>query len=377
MADNQTLSRLLGTLYAAPTTPELWTSFLRSTCDEIGASNAALIAHDTTTSEHRVFGSLGDSIAQSASLYAERYWEFDEWTQRGTSLLGKRKVLIGSEVWPKREFLQSVFYNEFLKQFDLCSVASVGMGSIPGRFDVLSIYRGHGDQEFSPEDAAFLGILLPHLQTALETQRRLAALESRIDDIESAFHLLKSAVVLLDSTSRVVLANEGARSILGQEQGISLKNSRLITQSQHEATTLRDLIAKAAATTRFKGLGGGGAMPVRRVGKKPLQLLVSPLRSERAALPGGAVVAVFLNDPELNLTIPAEVLRTLFGLTRAEARLAISLFEGHTLSEAAELNHVSRETVKSQIASVFLKTGAGRQSELVRLLARLPLINQG
>jgi DNA-binding CsgD family transcriptional regulator len=113
-------------------------------------------------------------------------------------------------------------------------------------------------------------------------------------------------------------------------------------------------------------------MPVRRAGKKPLHLLVSPLRSESAALPGRAVVAVFLSDPERNLAIPVEVLRTLFQLTPAEARLALSLFEGHSLSEEAELNRVSKETVKSQIASVFHKTGARGQSGLMRIIGRLP-----
>lgn len=373
MTDDQTLTRLLGTLYAAPTTPDLWADFLCDTCDEMGARNAALIAHDTATNEHRVFASLGDSITQSANLYVERYWEFDEWTRRGIPRLGAGRVLIGIEVWPQREFQQSVFYNEFLKQFDICSVASVGMGCIPRRFEALSIYRDHRDPEFSPQNLAFLKMLLPHLKTALATQRKMAALESRVADIESAFHLLESAVVLLDSTGRVVLANEEARSILGKEQNLCLTNSRLVAKNQHEGATLRDLIAKAAATARFKSLSGGGAMLVLRVGKKPLQLLVSPLRSEGAALPGRAVVAVFLGAPERNPAVPAEVLRTLFGLTPAEARLAISLFEGRSLSEAAESNRVSRETVKSQLASVFLKTGTRRQSELVRLLACLRL----
>jgi DNA-binding CsgD family transcriptional regulator len=116
-------------------------------------------------------------------------------------------------------------------------------------------------------------------------------------------------------------------------------------------------------------------MPFPRPGKRPLQLLVSPLCLEGVANAGKAVVAVFLADPEQFQAVPTDALRTLFGFSPAEARLAICVFEGHSLSEAAELNCVSRETVKTQMASVFQKTGARRQSELVRLLARLPLKN--
>ena len=114
MTVNQTVTRLLGTLYAAPTAPELWGKFLGGVCNLVGATNSALIAHDTEANEHRVFGFFGDAIQQSAELYAMRYWEFDEWTRRALPRLRNGKVLLGAEVWPERELLRSVFYNEFL-----------------------------------------------------------------------------------------------------------------------------------------------------------------------------------------------------------------------------------------------------------------------
>jgi DNA-binding CsgD family transcriptional regulator/histidinol phosphatase-like PHP family hydrolase len=374
MADDQAVSRMLGTLYAAPTAPELWRDFLHGLCDSVGATNAALIAHDTETNEHRVFGWFGDSIEQSADLYAERYWEFDEWTRRGIPRLATHKVLIGSEVWPEPEFLRSVFYNEFLKQFDLdiCSVASIGMGSIPGKFDGLSIFRGHSDQEFTAENTAVLSMLQTHLEIALATRRRLSALQSKVADLENAFNSIDSAVVLLDAAGRVLLLNAAAYSILNRGDGLYLSKSKTITTRRScESAKLIELIFKAIATAKGKGHFGGGVMPFPRPGKRPLQLLVSPLCSESA---GRAVVAVFLADPEQNQAVPTDVLRTLFGLTPAEARLALSVLEGNSLSEAAELNRVSRETVKSQMSAVFAKTGTRRQGELVRLLSRVPVL---
>ena len=371
MADDQTLSRLLGTLYAAPTTPELWVDFLREVCAQMGASNGALIAHDTRTDEHHIFGSLGESIRESSGLYVERYWEFDEWTKRGLLRVGTGQVMIGSDVWPQREFLGSTFYNEFLKQFDIRSVASVATGSVPGEFEALSIYRGPENDGFDIEDIALLEVLLPHLKIAMATRRRIAGLESRIAGCEAAFELIKYAMVLLDKEARVVLINSEARSILEQDRSFSWKDSRLVPKRQEEAAKLRGLIAMATATATSRATPGG-AMSIFRAGMKPLQIIVSPLRSEGASVLPRAVVAVFLNDPERSRAIPTELLRTLFGLTPAEARLALCLLDGKSLSDSAELNCVSRETVKSQISSIFLKTGARRQSELVSLLAHLP-----
>lgn len=376
MTEDQTVSRLLGTLYAAPTAPELWGEFLLRLCESIGATNAALIVHDTGTNEHRVFGSFGDGIEQSAEMYAERYWEFDEWTRRGIPRLSAMKVLIGAEIWPAPEFYRSVFYNEFLKHFAICSVASIAMGRIPTKFESLSLYHSHPDQEFTADDIALLSMLRPHLEVALATRRRLVGMESKLNDLENAFTTLEAAIVLLDAAGRVVFVNAAAHSILDQGDGLFIgKGNRLTTRRALELAKLMELISKAISTATGTDALGGGVMPFPRLGKRPLHLLVSPLRSVSAMSTRSAVVAIFLVDPEQNETVPADVLRTLFGFSSAEARLALSVLGGNSLSETAELNRVSRETVKSQMSAVFAKTGTRRQGELVRLLSRVPVPN--
>jgi DNA-binding CsgD family transcriptional regulator len=61
-------------------------------------------------------------------------------------------------------------------------------------------------------------------------------------------------------------------------------------------------------------------------------------------------------------------LRMEFGLTKAEARLALRLAEGASLASAAEAFNVKMTTVRSQLQQVFAKTGASRQTELVAML---------
>jgi DNA-binding CsgD family transcriptional regulator len=61
-------------------------------------------------------------------------------------------------------------------------------------------------------------------------------------------------------------------------------------------------------------------------------------------------------------------LRAEFGLTKAEARLALRLAEGASLARAAEAFDVKLTTIRSQLQQVFAKTGTSRQAELVALL---------
>lgn len=67
-------------------------------------------------------------------------------------------------------------------------------------------------------------------------------------------------------------------------------------------------------------------------------------------------------------------LRNLFGFTAAETRLALELAQGSTLNEIARSHQLSRTTIRSQLASLFIKTQTSRQSELIALLGRVTLL---
>jgi DNA-binding CsgD family transcriptional regulator len=67
-------------------------------------------------------------------------------------------------------------------------------------------------------------------------------------------------------------------------------------------------------------------------------------------------------------------LKLLFGLTVAEARLASYLAQGKTPNEIARTLHLSRTTIRSQLAAVFSKTNTKRQSALVALLGRIAVL---
>jgi DNA-binding CsgD family transcriptional regulator len=62
---------------------------------------------------------------------------------------------------------------------------------------------------------------------------------------------------------------------------------------------------------------------------------------------------------------PIDRLRCHFGLTLAEARLALHLVTGETLRTAAAKLSISYETARSHLKNIFHKTGTGRQAELV------------
>jgi DNA-binding CsgD family transcriptional regulator len=66
--------------------------------------------------------------------------------------------------------------------------------------------------------------------------------------------------------------------------------------------------------------------------------------------------------------LPTEALTRMFGLTPTEARLLGALATGSTVEQYAQQRGVSIGTARVQLKQVQAKTGASRQSDLVRLV---------
>jgi DNA-binding CsgD family transcriptional regulator len=72
---------------------------------------------------------------------------------------------------------------------------------------------------------------------------------------------------------------------------------------------------------------------------------------------GSPVHAIaFVIDPSQHVRPATDVLRTLFGLTPAECRVALLLSEGYAPPAIVDLIGISANTLKTQLASIYGKT---------------------
>lgn len=84
--------------------------------------------------------------------------------------------------------------------------------------------------------------------------------------------------------------------------------------------------------------------------------------------------AIVLLDLDARPEPSPRTLQRLFGLTTAEIHVAIELARGGNLLDIARSQRLSRTTIRSHLASLFVKTQTRRQVELVSLLGRIALI---
>ena len=219
--------------------------------------------------------------------------------------------------------------------------------------------------------------MLPHLQRATQTRATLAALNSLGWSLLDAFELLPSGVLLLDSRGTILFSNKEARRILRQCDGIECRKGQLVGSCRLPTLSLDTGAQATNPVARANRSDWGGIILVPRPsGRAPYLVVVAPLRSESAVEAGDdpalpAIAVVFVHDAAEERTDEHELLRSEFGLTGAEAQVAMHIASGLRVQDIADLRSVKPNTIRSQLKSIFHKTHTHRQSQLGALIASL------
>jgi DNA-binding CsgD family transcriptional regulator len=206
-----------------------------------------------------------------------------------------------------------------------------------------------------------------HFALALNLREKIDAAEALRRESEAALDRLCFGLVILDRSGRVSLANSAALSAIREGRSLKVKDGRLSAQAHECERRFDDMIAKALKS----------ALPVPEVlrlsrpgGGYDVVWVVKLSPAHALSNDGGALV--LFGEPRARRQPEPEELMALFGFTRAEAALAVSLARGKTLAEAAAERGVKVATCRSQLLAVLSKAGVHRQADLIRLLATLP-----
>lgn len=104
----------------------------------------------------------------------------------------------------------------------------------------------------------------------------------------------------------------------------------------------------------------------------PLRVVLLPFCPGSLMNEPEATALVLFSDPFSKPKPRSAILRTLYGLTPTESRLCDFLMQGLELREAAIQLRITVGTARFHLKRVLAKTGARRQTELMRLMLSLP-----
>ncbi len=360
-----------------------WNDVAPRLCTLFQAQNVALSIPDASGVLRYVLGGDGEH----AAAYAAYYYRIDPYRQAaeknfpGASGSPEILAVLGEQIVPDRTLTKSEFYTDYARVagFRHLLGGMLGMDSATP----IGFMRDPRSGPFDDNDRRVLLALLPHLQRALQLEARLAVAD-RTQLGVSALDALAIAVVLMDATMRVLHANAAASRLMeGNRCGLAMTRSgpcpgagdiTLLARHPDDHSTLSKLVAAAARGS------AGGALRLRTTRDEPAQnaslaALVSPAvsqflshtRDSCRVVPNAAMVV--LRQLNRALLPPPSLMSELYGLTRAEAEVALRFSGGTTVEDVARSRQVSLETVRTQVKTILRKTNAASLRDLERIIA--------
>ena len=374
MISTKAYSELLATLYAAPLDEPQWQVFLTQLCEVTGSRIGFFLRNDSTLG-NRTLASGGIPVpAQVEQTFKAARTYSDPFRQ---ALLRNPRigVIEGEDIVPHNEFVATDIYRDLAVPggmvYTTCLVLTVSARTL----EIISLWRGPERSMLEDEHKELLTLLMPHLHNALRIRHALGLAENRARNAEAMLDSSTTASILLDGTGRIIHMNEAAQRIALASDGFGVRVDRIVPTDHSKRAEFSALVT--ACTAAELGEHSGGALALgRSVPKRPLQVLVTPVRlteKYRASVR----VLVLATDPDHAVNFTDAALRRVYDLTPAETEIANALLTGFSLEEIAQLRKVSIATVRSQMKSLMSKTDTQRQGDLIRLLSTLPRTASG
>lgn len=362
MLSESLVLNLIISIYDAAGDPQLWPAFLEQFADAVGGAATLMF----------LYGVKGDdgNVAAAVRLDSD-YIQVDQSGMQGSHLVKAGNVATGQMLCPEQVPYHSEFCNDFLSPMEVFHEFGRFIRKEQSVASIISSLRSKLAGPFEEEEIRLLSILMPHLRRGFQFHQRMVALQRRAESAVEALDRLTIGFLLVDGPGKILMLNHQAGMILDQNDGLAIRSETLHASRAKEANRLRGLIQQAMAAGSERGFESGMMTIPRPSERRAFEILVTPQRTGVLPLglsPRRETVAIFLIDPENRPEPDDQVLVRLFGLTQAEARLAGALIQGKSLKQAAEEFCLSRNTVRSQLQSIFDKTGTTRQAELVGFL---------
>lgn len=361
------LDGLISAFYEAALEPARWQEGLARFAELAHARSAVSVFGDLERRDVTILDSAGQP-SEVIEAYNAHYFAQDPLVE----LAARTPVGTWMNDWRDAVdpgYARGEYYNEFMRHFDNHTVMANILVQQGPLVSTISVQRGTGQPMFDRQDELRLAPVLPHVQRAarLHFTVKRAGLEGQL--AAAALDGIAVPVLIVDSQARALLMNRSAEHLCRRHPTLGIRHGRLVAAN---APALDHAIAQATANGRTRASGVLLTAPQPR---DTLHLVVAPLAPNAAMAaawqrPLALVMALGRGQAVPNL---GPLLRSLFGLTAAETRVAWLVADGLTPAEVAERLQISLTTVRTQLKAVYFKTGVRRQAELSRLVGALAL----
>jgi DNA-binding CsgD family transcriptional regulator/PAS domain-containing protein len=301
--------------------------------------------------------------------YRDYYWR-DEAIPRLAGL-DDRELAWKSDLYTDQEMRSSAAYNEFRVANKTQNGLFTAIHGLEGSVIVWSCCNSTEREGWGHDQVRIIELLAPHIRQAARVRRAMADARALGASLAGLLENGRLGLIQLDRRGRIMEANDRARDVLLQRDGLHDGGGVLTSGHAGENEELQRLLARALPGYGVQGAGGSMKI-TRRKTRTPLVLEIHPVRGmdegRRARYVGALVLVV---DPARRPRVDPDLVVRFLGLTPAESRVAVAVATGETVAGIADALDCAESTVKTHLKRVYRKLGIRKQTELVQRILSL------
>ena len=359
MAELEALANdLIETIHAALLGETGWQSFIDRLNAIAPGALSTLFFHDA--------GGNGGTVAYLAGIegretalaaYEDYYSRLNPWMRKvAATPIGKG--VIGEQIVPREAFNRSEYYNDYVRPNGLETGIGLTMFKDERCYFVLSTLSEDRDIDRNLARAGVLTRIAPALDRAFRYYRSNAFRAPALEMGESLAQAANLGLLLVDDAMRVIKATPPAERALAAGEIVGLGPLGHVR--------FKDPAVQAALQTmldRRPKMPGEAVHVDPRLGLK----LIRVGDNTGAEFFAGPMVAILIDDRTADFAARTAQMAKLYRLTPAEARVFAAVVAGNGIARIALASGVAHETIRTQLKSVYSKTGTHSQADIVRL----------
>jgi DNA-binding CsgD family transcriptional regulator len=282
------------------------------------------------------------------------------------------EVATESDFLTPEEHAKHPYFNGYAARWDIPFSCFTTLEHRDGMLIGLAVLRSKAQGHIGTRERQVFAAIAPHARTAVRTRLLLEEQGAKI--AAGLFDAVSLAVFVCDHDGMVRAMTAAAESLVSNGTALQMSGKRLSLATPAEGLTLQDAIASIAKPVRVASSGHGAArhkslviLPAQER-TNPLLLDIVPFINPHHAFNFDPSVLVIASANRPSNQRRSVVLRSAYGLTDAEVKVALQLLHGCNAETIAAQRGVVIGTIRAQIKSILAKVGVSRQIEL---LARL------
>jgi DNA-binding CsgD family transcriptional regulator len=360
--DDEQLAKLEEMFLAAAFDPDLWQQAIQHLSDLFGATGGAILPV-----EGRGPGLIStEAIGELFEQYQREAWYLRDSRYAGIPKLKAAGIIVDQDIFTAEEMASLPLYQDLLARNDLQWFAGLKVAAADNLWCLTLQRRGAGGPFYTAEQQQIsrcIGLISRAATLSLSIDN------ARLDGLRDALDQVSHASVLVNRWGRAIRCNIHAERAIARGV-LNIRQGEIVFPAATNETFAAHLRA-ALAPDIPADHPALDPLTVARRGERPLLLQVQRLRGRAFGPFATATALVNIKEIGARDVVPEHLLKTTFDLSPKEARLAKILAKHQRLTTAAIELKVSRETLRSQLKSVFDKTGTRSQSELLLLMSTM------